>query len=66
MTYTAEAAAIASLQNDGFAFRDGFWTKRGQVDSYHGHYMGVALCTVEHRRVDPQWNAPDYFEIKFH
>jgi len=69
MTYATQQAAIDSLTNDGFTFRgDGFYGKKGMTQGslVSEPYERLALATVKHNRVDPQWNSPDYFTIDWH
>lgn len=65
-TYPTEHAAIEALKAEGYYWLDAFWAKRGTVDPFFGGFSRLELVTVEHRRVAPKWNAPDYFELKFH
>ena len=68
MTNSTEAAAIASLTADGFKLTDSgkFYAKRGTTHGWDGGHATTALATVVLNRVDPKWNSPDYFTLKFH
>lgn len=68
MTYSNEAAAIESLTSEGFSLTacGRFYAKRSVTHGWDGGHATTAIATVELNRVDPQWNSPDYYTIKFH
>ena len=66
-SYPSETAAIEALKAEGYkpSATKGYWTKMSKVDDWHGGYDSPALVEIQHNRVDPQWNAPDYWTWRF-
>ncbi len=64
-TYPSQDAAESALIANGFAKRDGYFAKPSKVDDWYGGYAVTAIVHIEHRHVDPQYGAPDYYELRF-
>jgi hypothetical protein len=71
-SYTSEAAAIQSLEANGFKFNGNSWAKRSMTG---GNLWGAprrttALCKIIRNTVDPKWasegyDVSDFFTIRF-
>lgn len=69
MSFNTEQAAIDYLTAEGFTPRgDGYYGLRAMTQGTYGDFPceRLHLATVHHNRVDPKWNAPDYFTIDWH
>ncbi len=67
-SFPTAAAAEAALIAEGFKGNDrGYFSKLSRTGGnlIEGPRECVALCRVIHNSVDPEWNAPDYYTIKF-
>lgn len=65
MIYATEQEAVGQIIANGYHDAgDGYYSKRGMTHGWEP-YMRVSLCKVQHHRVDPKWNAPDYYTIVY-
>lgn len=66
--FPTREAAEAALVAEGFTLTDDgkFWMKRGRVDDFYGGHWGLSLVTVQHNRVAPEYNRPDYYTFRWH
>ena len=67
-SFSTETAAIAALIAEGFKDNGrGYFTKKSRTGGnlMEGPRDCVAQCRVIHNSVDPMWNKPDYFTIRF-
>lgn len=69
-SFSTEQAAIDHLQADGFHLTESgeFFAKRGMTQGSltEAPYESVCLVEIIHNRVDPKWNAPDFYTLRFH
>lgn len=66
MTYLTQTAAAESLIADGFKDTgNGFYSKRSFIEDWDGRRSCVAICEIQHNRVDPEYKSPDYYTIRF-
>jgi hypothetical protein len=67
-SFPTEQAAADSLIADGFTRNErGYFSKPSRTG---GNLLDaprdcIAICEIIHNRVDPQWNAPDFYTIRF-
>lgn len=66
LRFPSKAAAEANLKADGFEFDGKWWKKMSKVDDFYGGYPSLALCSIVHHKVHPEYEAPDFYEIRFH
>lgn len=67
-SFPTEQAAADSLMADGFARNErGYFTKKSRTGGnlLEGPRDCTAIVEIIHNRVDPQWNAPDFYTLRF-
>ena len=67
-SFSNETAAIAALIAEGFKDNGrGYFTKKSRTGGnlMEGPRDCIAIVEIVHNRVDPEWNAPDFFTLRF-
>jgi hypothetical protein len=65
MSYQTETEAADHLINSGFKRNETTFTKMSYVENWEGRRPSVAIAYIQHHRVDPCWNSPDFYTIEF-
>jgi hypothetical protein len=68
-SYPTEVAAVTDLEANGFhATSNRFWSKPSMTGGnlWSAPHSTHALCSIQHNHVDPAYNSPDYYTVKFH
>lgn len=68
VNYSSPAEAAQYLMDSGYADKgNGHYVKRAmtQGNLSEAPYMRAHIATVVHHRVDPVWDAPDYYSVRW-